>query len=395
MTNIFRIELLPARHGDALWVEYGTESAPRRILIDGGPLGSYPQLRARVSAVPARPRKFELMVVTHIDNDHIEGALKLLNDRELDVSYGDMWFNGWSQLEKVQLAPRGPEEAPAGSRGPMQGGYLGERIQSYGIEWNQAFEGGPVVAPDNGALPAVTLAGGLRLTLLSPSPGQLLDLRKEWEKAFRKEGIDPEDRAAIAVRLRGDKRYRGLEETPTSTLAAEMGAMAPQMLDDSVANGSSIAFLAEYAGRRAAFLADSHMPEVEASVARLSKALGETPLRLDAIKVSHHGSQANTTESFLRRVRCRNFLVSTDGSIFGHPDAQAIERILAGAEKPARLVFNYRSPTTAPWDDAKRKKARKYATQFPAAESQGVVFDVMGAAANPAPQVRGPNDEAV
>ena len=30
----FRIEMLPAKYGDALWIEYGTEALTRRILID-------------------------------------------------------------------------------------------------------------------------------------------------------------------------------------------------------------------------------------------------------------------------------------------------------------------------------------------------------------------------
>lgn len=40
---MFRIELLPAAHGDAIWVKYGDPARPRRIVIDGGPASSYEQ----------------------------------------------------------------------------------------------------------------------------------------------------------------------------------------------------------------------------------------------------------------------------------------------------------------------------------------------------------------
>ena len=31
---MFRIEMLPAAHGDALWVEYGSPDAPTRIAVE-------------------------------------------------------------------------------------------------------------------------------------------------------------------------------------------------------------------------------------------------------------------------------------------------------------------------------------------------------------------------
>ena len=33
---MFTIEMLPAAHGDCLWIEYGSGQEVRRILIDGG-----------------------------------------------------------------------------------------------------------------------------------------------------------------------------------------------------------------------------------------------------------------------------------------------------------------------------------------------------------------------
>jgi len=36
MSNLYRIHVLPAQRGDALWIEYGTHDALNHILIDGG-----------------------------------------------------------------------------------------------------------------------------------------------------------------------------------------------------------------------------------------------------------------------------------------------------------------------------------------------------------------------
>ncbi len=75
------IELLPAAHGDAIWIEYGPVASVSRILIDGGPAPTYQLgLRRRIELLPQNARMLELFVVTHIDADHIDGALILLQE---------------------------------------------------------------------------------------------------------------------------------------------------------------------------------------------------------------------------------------------------------------------------------------------------------------------------
>lgn len=80
MSNAYRIHVLPAQRGDALWIEYGTEDAPNHILIDGGITATgRDHLRKRVEEV-GTPLHFELLVVTHIDLDHIQGILQFLEN---------------------------------------------------------------------------------------------------------------------------------------------------------------------------------------------------------------------------------------------------------------------------------------------------------------------------
>ena len=79
---MLNLEMLPAAHGDCLWIEYGDGKQTRRILIDGGPAHTYPALRARILHLPPDARRFELLVITHIDGDHIEGIVRLLQDAE-------------------------------------------------------------------------------------------------------------------------------------------------------------------------------------------------------------------------------------------------------------------------------------------------------------------------
>src|SRR5688572_7974472 len=97
---MLRIEMLPAGEGDCLWIEYGERESPHRILIDTGTPGTYPALQERIRKVGG-PCRFELFVVTHIDEDHIGSAVKLMEDPPEGVSFGDIWFNGYRHLLKA------------------------------------------------------------------------------------------------------------------------------------------------------------------------------------------------------------------------------------------------------------------------------------------------------
>ena len=120
---MLKIEMLPARNGDALWIEYGDAESPRRIIVDGGTEGSFEDgLRARIESLPAGERRFELLVVTHVDSDHIAGVLELVRDDALGATYGDVWFNAWRHL------PATVEEL-----GPVEGELLTRAADGLGI----------------------------------------------------------------------------------------------------------------------------------------------------------------------------------------------------------------------------------------------------------------------
>jgi hypothetical protein len=70
--------------------------------------------------------------------------------------------------------------------------------------------------------------------------------------------------------------------------------------------------------------------------------------------------------------------VSTNGSRFGHPDDEAIERILARGAPETRLVFNYLSKQNAKWQNAEEQQRRHYTAIYPPRERPGIAIDLMG-----------------
>lgn len=86
-------------------------------------------------------------------------------------------------------------------------------------------------------------------------------------------------------------------------------AAEPFHEDTAEANGSSIAFLAEYGGKRVLFSAEAHPTRLLRSIDQLVGP--NSTLALDVCKLSHHGSDHNTSPSLLDRLDCRRFLIST------------------------------------------------------------------------------------
>ena len=381
MAEVFRIELLPARHGDCLLLSYGDAARPHRVLIDGGPIGAYGALSARLAALPEDQRELELLVITHVDGDHIEGCLKLLNHPEL-ATFRDIWFNGWPHIaQELKEPPPAPRQAPSDEAGihqrsAMQGTEISVRID--GRQWNAAFEGAPVFVPATGPLPVRELPGGLRLTLLSPTLDKLIKLRTAWSRALERAEVDPANEAALRARLDGRAAYRAsgarLRPTPDQMMSSAALALGP--MDDAVANGSSIAVIAEYAGRRLALLGDAHAPTLAATLGRMAAATGAATLRLDAVKLAHHGSAANLSPDLLGRIECGTWLVSTDGSLFQHPDDEAIHAVVRQVPG-ARLLFNYRSARTAPWDESAMRAAHGHQAFYPRDPAAGIALDLM------------------
>ena len=73
------------------------------------------------------------------------------------------------------------------------------------------------------------------------------------------------------------------------------------------------------------------------------KALGystHNPLRIDYIKVSHHGSKGNTNEELLTLIDCNNFIISANGNHHGLPNKKTFARIIKHFPN-ANLMFNY------------------------------------------------------
>jgi len=373
---MYTIEMLPASLGDCLWIEYGDPAAPTRILIDGGTVGTIDAIRAKISAVAAKEGRcrFELVVVTHVEADHIEGIIKLLGEPSLPVDIDDLWFNGSHHLPD----PDAVNEAEF--LGGKQGDFLSLLIRKRGISWNRhPWEGKTIWVPSTGDLPTCQLPGGMEIVLLSPTFNELLKLSQAWDKELAAAGLrNWNDEQVLEVLLasrtlapRDD--FLGEDEGFLGD-AIDIPALvgAAKQSDRSAANASSIAFLASFGDKRCLFAGDAYSEVLQRSVERLLQSSSEDRLAVEAFKLPHHGSRANVHDNLLACLDCQRFLVSTDGSRFKHPDTQAIARVVGGGwranprqDRLVELNFNYRTTINEKWDDEALRAVWNYRIVFP------------------------------
>lgn len=357
---MYSIEMLPAQQGDALWIEYGPAGKPHRILVDGGTAPTFSGIRSRVLGLEETDRHFELLIVTHIDTDHIGGILRLLADPSLGITFDDVWFNAWPQLQDLgQEHILGPTDAPDVDQllGPFDGEILNRLLELHGTAlgkgWNRAFGTAPgtrVALSESGDPPTATLAGGMKLTVLGPSLARLGKLRDAWEPVIRDTQLTDAERKALVDK---NAKKKGIDLTLGAQIDVAAAAASPFRGDTTPANGSSIIVLAEFDGRSALLTGDAYAAEITKGIRRLlgSRTPKRDRLTVDVVKLPHHGSKKNVSLPMLRTLDCQRFLVSTNGAIFNHPDVDAIARVLVTNGPGVELGFAYDEPTTAVWND--------------------------------------------
>jgi beta-lactamase superfamily II metal-dependent hydrolase len=364
--EIFKIEMLPAGHGDCIFLEYGDPSDPHRVLIDGGPYYAFKPLARRIREMVKSNLAFDLLVVTHVDCDHIDGMIKLLgaNLSSLKNCETDVWFNSWCQLEKE----------PADVLGPPHGEMLSALIEENGFDWNKAFGNEAVANPDRTTLLSKELPGGLKLTLLSPTKAELARLKPVWLEEVRKAGLEPGSREQALQLLRRSLMYSPPKDIMGEPFDFVSLAESEVEEDTSETNASSIGFLAEFEGKSCVFAGDALPDVLTASIRQLLIQRGQRRLKVDAFKLSHHGSKHNTTSDLLRVLDCKRFLVSSNGNIYHHPDKEAIARIIDEGGPDVEFDFNYCSEENRIWSSKVLQQRYRYNTHYPERGQEGLTI---------------------
>lgn len=360
------IDLMPAKFGDAILLTYGSKRRPHRILIDAGLAAVAPTVLDKLGSFDG---PIDLFVITHVDIDHIGGAVRLLNEQSFTDRLRGVWFNGFKHLDEF-----------SDLLGPIDGERLTTRLVELGIPWNAGWAwrdahkattpvGGPVVAADGPT--TVKLPGGATAIVLSPTPIKLAKLLPVWKKVVEAAGLSP---AVAEVHEPPEKPRRVLLGVPT---LEEVAARASDD-DTAEANGSSIGFVFRYKDggvmRSVLFAADNHPDALVDGLDALRKL--KPKYRLDACKLPHHGSRRNVTRDVVQRIDCPRWLFSSNGVQFSHPNPEALARVVVdGGENPT-IVGNYTTKFFTDFRDTYPPAQHGYAMVLPDSGSEGISIEI-------------------
>jgi beta-lactamase superfamily II metal-dependent hydrolase len=354
---LFSLEALKAQHGDCLLLHWGDPA--RLILIDGGPGPVFrnslePRLEElRESRVgPEESLPVDMLIVSHIDDDHIAGVLGLTKRllQEADegaplIEVALLWHNAFDDIVgnadalsagvagiTASLSDFIPDDRMRESRLVLASVNQGRTLR------NQAARiAGSVNAPfarlvradaakkaaksksksksKTGKAKAgkaktksakstqVERDGGLTLTVLGPDQERLEELSREWEKKVKE--LESKDKKAAA--------------------------QAAAYLDESVANLSSIVLLAE-AGpkksrKRMLLTGDARGDYVLEALERAGLLEPGGTLHVDLLKLPHHGSHHNVDTDFFERITADHYVASGDGR-HGNPELATLEMLV-------------------------------------------------------------------
>lgn len=100
---------------------------------------------------------------------------------------------------------------------------------------------------------------------------------------------------------------------------------------------------------------------------------------MDAFKLSHHASRANITKELLDRVQARHCIVSTNGAIFGHPNDEAITRMVVHGGAAPRVWFNFEKDGSRCWSDPALQARHGFLAILPKPGRSGLTLQLTGA----------------
>lgn len=363
--NGINIKMFQAKSGDCFFIEF--VKADFRILIDGGFVDTYRQkLRPYLQQISKAGKHINLLIISHIDQDHINGikALLLENGDAATpniIQIDEVWFNGFKHTELPQDRKEIPyyEEAVLqvmankndltdradGTReiSFTQGSSVAELLINYGYNWNTSFWCHSVCAEKMKHI----IFGNVELVILNPTQTVLNMLAQEWLWSLKSkcerviisenhifndafEGFyvsEHDDWLTVTKEISSDKKMNSYDWDFISELDDDE-------TDSKLTNCSSIAVLILYEGTKLLFPGDCPIKIFH----------NKLPKEIDIVKLPHHGSGKNTDKNFIRKTKVFCYLISTDGRHTGHPSLKVIANILKKTMGNPLIIKNYDIP---------------------------------------------------
>lgn len=326
-----KIKAINVGRGDCFFLCLSKEDKEFNIMIDCMKYND--DVKAMVEVT--QKKHINLLVVTHIDNDHVPGVTDMLDSVD-GLTVDEIWFNCYqrepespaqelTQYQKerlMELKGNLPIVADLmqGKVDAEDARLLSEAILDYEKRVGKNIWKREYVTTNLGDVPLGKDGEWGNIHIVSPTIESIKELDKEFRKMFRtlffdkheeplKDDVSIYELMIHYVNQKQEQLEQGLKvDSADEFNEAKFRAMVNIEDDkDRLENVSSIAFVWSYEGHRVLFAGDANHKQ-------LAKQIGddyneERPLIFDAIKVSHHGSTTGTSLKLMELIDSGKFFI--------------------------------------------------------------------------------------
>lgn len=366
--SVIEVEVLPANEGDCFLITINNENI--HILIDGGTAETYRYyLKRRLLQLRSEGKVIDLLIVTHIDNDHIGGIIELLKENGSDIDskiirIKNIWHNSYRHLQFEKKGVLGKSEKSILNRiiangetylnsslsqnspiSAMQGTTLAGLILQGGYCWNEQFDGKAVVNKEISYL----FGKECLISVLKPDFVDLENLGIEWKKDLRKSrfmfSFSEDDLFDDAFEyycrflqkdVDGCNEMISYKNCYIDAMTIEDIAREPIKEDTSITNRSSIVVAISYENKKLLFLADNITTNITDWFSKENR-------KYSLVKLPHHGSSQNISDEFIKNIESDTYIISTNSKKYNHPDVETLSKIACKrTDYVKKIYFNYK-----------------------------------------------------
>lgn len=287
------VSFLKAGSGDCILLQGNGHN----VVIDSGE--KCEELRNAIKEIMALGESIDVLIITHYDTDHIKAICDILSEltpQERKALVKCVWFNA------TKVGFKGNEK-DLSANDAVEFGHL---LIEAGIPWVSELKKGQLLSVGDKC--QLEVIDGGTIFEQNGYGGILSNVKSDWGASF-------------------DELEKYLDDDAQ---------------DSSKTNAQSAIIVCHINGKHILLPGD-------AIPLKLSEALdyycNGKIAKFDLVKLPHHGSYKNITQAVLDKIECSDYMITTDGTQFYHPNKKMMLKIIKWGQKlegrPLTFHLNY------------------------------------------------------
>jgi beta-lactamase superfamily II metal-dependent hydrolase len=298
---MLNIHVIDANHGDCLLLDFDHS----KILIDCGPKSfkARRDVLANIKKILGENSVIDIAIVIHNDDDHI-GGFEFLLDTSIKIK--TIIFNSLQDIPDIIKSSQ--KQISYNQDNILRQKLLEEQgIQIQCLTRNST----PLIFKD------------IKLTAITPTAEILERMLKDADAKKEREEKKKRQKQISSSKIEEIKSAEALQKIQSG--------QDTFIKDTSITNKSSIGLVIEYGNFSGLFLGDAHAEDV---IEGLNIA-GFVKHQFDVVKISHHGSEHNTSIDLLELIGKTEYILCADNETKNkHPNNITLARILSFDNNP-------------------------------------------------------------